>query len=178
MSNIMEQLKSDVQDYTKDLQNVLNGINGMVAELRNVKNAVTSNITDINVRPSETLRAHLTHPSVNFEIDNTTTQDYNLLMMQCLTRGVIRLKFHFITDSGCRETVFVQSGDFKATREIANWQEAIIDVPSNPSNYIKIGVTAGGRGFTVGIPENTVRVYYDIVDIVNGSAVSAAIPCK
>ncbi|MHC1722246.1 MAG: hypothetical protein AB9836_03460 [Aminipila sp.] len=165
LGQILGQLKQDTQDYSATLQT-------MITELRNVKIAVTSNITEVNVIPSDNLKASLNHSAKSVNVNNSTVADYNLLTAHCLARGIVRIRFVFITNTGA-DYVYVKSGgDYMQSKLVSNGATAVFDVPVNAGKYIVIGVRVGGNGLTYGIAANSLKVYYDIVDIVNGSAIS------
>lgn len=166
LGQILGQLKQDTQDYSATLQT-------MITELKNVKMAVTSNITEVNVRASDNLKVAPTH--TERRVAQTVKDDYNLLQFHCLARGTIRIQFNwFWTDSSSTVgTIFIKVGSNVVALKESRSALLTFDVPVNSGECVTIGTRCNGSGQgTGGVYANTLKVFYDIIDIVNSPAVS------
>ncbi|MBE6033885.1 MAG: hypothetical protein E7222_04210 [Clostridiales bacterium] len=166
LGNILNQLKQDTQDYSATLQT-------MITELRNVKEAVTANISYVNVRASDNLKASLQHSERSVTVKPGEVKEYPLLIAHCLARGVIRISFLFNTTSsiGNTDTYVSVNGRIIGTKGVKNGNTVKFDVPINAGEAFTIGVLANGD-YTHKIGANSLKIYYDIVDIVNTGSVS------
>ncbi len=164
LGNILGQLKQDVNDYTQILQTV-------VTELRSVKEAVSSNISFVNVKASDNLRVAVAHGQKSITT-KVSRADCDVMTGHCLARGIIRIRFdlHFVHGSALTG-LYVRVGEFYTRKEDCKPGTYTFDVPIGAGDTFVIGMKPDTIGLVYSISANSLKIYYDLVDIVNTPAV-------
>ena len=160
------------------VQNDMNSMSGdmvqMVAELIEVKEATVQGVSELNVVASDNLVFTLSNLEKSYTLTTAAT-DYYFAYLVPRCNGTIRMEIiinvntntgaiYFYTINGVKSgtnAVIMVNGDNTLT----------FDIPVNAGDVIGIGVTAESNNKVMKSVANSLKISYDLLDIINDGAV-------
>ncbi len=163
--------------------NALNtNLSTMITSLGIVNDSISQNISAVNVRSSANQKVSYNNP-VATQLLTTSTADYPKYKAKMLCNGTIRLTLTASRNNtgSSNQYVYVKNGLYEQAVQLnagVNVDQSVVldDIPVSFGDVVEIGLRGSSSSTTLTVKANTIKVSYDIVNIVtSGAAMLSAI---